>query len=318
MNLDVIIHRYGEWTMLMLGESILSLLIVDVSGGSDYYGTFYAGILSTILLQYQHYRSQPHHADEHAMRHKKEAAVAFSILMQIYSAALILLGVCNKMFLFEYVYEDAGSHRRMTERNEEENPMLFDVPRGLAGGSAAALEYTTADRQQRIAYFYCGSMAVVWLTCDLMLIVHRGLKHNIARCYWKRTHKAKFLAVTLILLRVGLIAFIATLFLYVTDPLVLPVIGLCCIFAQLILRVISSVVFPDDGVHSEVDAHGNHVEVEDDEDENKWPNTTQAQAVPGKQGDAEDFTTTSEVEPQDITRRKSGYQVVSDECYYVG
>jgi hypothetical protein len=329
MNIQFVIHRYGEWTMLMLGESILSLLIVDISGGYDYYGTFYTGILSVILLQYLHFRSQPHHADEHAMRRKKEAGVAFSILMQIYSAALILLGVSYKMFLFEYVYEDAGSHRMMTEQGAGTRRMFFAVPRGLAGGGAAALQYETDDRQQRIAYFFCGCMAVVWLTCDLMIIVHRGLKDNLNRCYCEHTHKARSLAITLIVSRVGLIVFIATLSLYVTDPLVLPVTGLCCIFVQLILRVISGVVFPDDGVHSEVDEHGDHVEVEDDEDENKWPNTTQAQAVPGNQVDAEDVTTSSEVEHhaisrhksevkiQDISRRKSDYQVASDECYCV-
>ena len=44
--------------MLMLGESILSLLIVDVVDGDPRYdATFYAGILSVILLQYLHYRT---------------------------------------------------------------------------------------------------------------------------------------------------------------------------------------------------------------------------------------------------------------------
>ena len=264
----------------MLGESILSLLIVDISGGSDYYGTFYTGILSVVLLQYLHFRSQPHHADEHAMRRKKEAGVAFVILMQIYSAALILLGVSYKMFLFEYVYEDAaGSHRTLIHDNEGAHGMLFDVTRGLAGGESAALEYDTADRQQRIANFFCGSLAVVWFCSDAMLIVHKGLKDNVGRCKCKHTNKTKLVAVLLILLRVGLIAFMATLSLYVSDPLLLPVIGLCCIFGQLVLRVISNVVFPDDRVHSEVDDHGKHVIVEDDDDENKWPNTTQAQAL---------------------------------------
>lgn len=284
--------------MLMLGESILSLLIVDISGGSDYYGTFYTGILSVVLLQYLHFRSQPHHADEHAMRRKKEAGMAFVILMQIYSAALILLGVSYKMFLFEYVYEDEGSRRTLIQEGEGAHRMLFDVTRGLAGGGSAALEYDTADRQQRIANFFCGSLAVVWFCTDVMLIVHKGLKDNVGRCKCKHTHKTKLVAVVLILLRVGLIAFMATLFLYVTDPLLLPVTGLCCIFGQLILRVISNVVFPDDRVHSEVDDHGKHVIVEDDEDENTWPNTTQAQALQVQEEQVEPEETISTIQEQ--------------------
>lgn len=274
MNIEFCIHRYGEWTMLMLGESVLALLIVEVTGGVDYYATFYTGILSVILLQYLHFRSQPHHPDEHAMRRRKEAGITFSLLMQIYSAALILLGTCYKMFLFEYVYEDyEDSHRTL----------LWEVTRFLAG--SGALEYDTEDRQQLIANFFCGSLATVWFCQDGMMLMHKGLKDNMGRCRCKHTHKTKIVGVALIMVRVGLIVFIATLRGYVTDPLLLAVLGLCGIIAQVILRVICGIVFPDDGVHTEgVDDNGKPIVVEDDEDENKWPNVTQAQAVPRKQG----------------------------------
>jgi hypothetical protein len=63
MNINYTIHRYGEWIMLMLGESVLSLMIVDLSGSNDYVVTFYAGIISVILLEYLHFRSQPHDPD---------------------------------------------------------------------------------------------------------------------------------------------------------------------------------------------------------------------------------------------------------------
>ena len=39
-------HRLGEWVMLMLGESVLSLLIVEESAGRKYYVTFYSGMIS--------------------------------------------------------------------------------------------------------------------------------------------------------------------------------------------------------------------------------------------------------------------------------
>lgn len=283
MNIDFCIHRYGEWTMLMLGESILSLLIVEVTGGVDYYATFYTGILSVILLQYLHFRSQPHHPDDHAMRRKKEAGLGFSYLMQIYSAALILLGTCYKMFLYEYVYEDYENSHRM---------LLWEIPRLLAGGDSGALQYDAEDRQQRIANFFCVSLAIVWICQDLMMLMHKGLKDNMGRCRCKHTHKTKFVGIALIMARVGLIVFIVTLRGYVTDPLLLAVIGLCGIIAQVILRVISSIVFPDDGFHTEgVDEHGNPIIVEDAEDENKWPNTTQAQALPGKARDDPEATT---------------------------
>ena len=308
MNIDFSIHRYGEWTMLMLGESILSLLIVEVTRENDYYATFYTGILSVILLQYLHFRSQPHHPDEHAMRRKKEAGLGFIYLMKIQSAALILLGTCYKMFLYEYVYEDyENSHRTL----------LWEIPRLLAGDSGA-LQYDVEDRQQRIANFFCGSMAIVWLCQDLMMLMHKGLKDNVGRCRCKHTHKTRFVAVALIVPRVGLIVFIATLRGYVTDPLLLAVIGLCGIIAQVILRVISNIVFPDDGVHTEgVDELGSPIVVEDDENEKKWPNTTQAQALPNKtHADAEatgDSVSAEQYESSDSQIASTGEQGASSD-----
>jgi hypothetical protein len=41
-------HRLGEWVMLMLGESVLSLLIVEASVGRRYYVTFYSGMTSVM------------------------------------------------------------------------------------------------------------------------------------------------------------------------------------------------------------------------------------------------------------------------------
>ena len=72
--------------MLMLGESILSLLIVDVPDeDKDYYATFYSAMLTVILLQYLHFRSQPNHADGHALRRDKDAGVGYTIMQAIYS-----------------------------------------------------------------------------------------------------------------------------------------------------------------------------------------------------------------------------------------
>ena len=106
MHIDYAIHRYGEWTMLLLGESVLSLVIVTLSGQRDYIITFLAGVVSTVWLEYLHFRSQPHDPDEHALRRNKASAIVFSLLMMLYSCTLIVLGASFKMFLFEFVYQD--------------------------------------------------------------------------------------------------------------------------------------------------------------------------------------------------------------------
>jgi hypothetical protein len=240
MNIDYSIHRYGEWVMLMLGESILSLLIVDVSQGVHYYWTFLSGVVSIILLQYLHFRSQPEDADEHAMRRSRPAGVCFTYLMYAYSMALIILGTSYKMFLFEFLYkeEDDNDKRRM---------LLFPLfQRFLAGGDSAALRFSTDERLQRIAYFFCGSMAVVWFCLDGMTLTHGGYEKKKKHCECDGVWWTKPVGALLVLIHVCLIGFMASFCLYETRPEILSFVGLCCILVQLTLRAVGSFLFPND------------------------------------------------------------------------
>ena len=302
MNINFCIHRYGEWTMLMLGESVLSLLIVDVVEGAEYYKTLISGVISITLLEYLHFRSQPHNPDDHAMRRKKEAGIAFSYTMWIYSAALIVLGTSYKMLLYEYVYEekankaykesssggddygsdsgygggDDDSHRR--------GRMLFgDLGRALAGADDAVVGYDP-DRRQAIAHFFCGSMAIVWFCSDLMITIHRGLKDNLGRCRFEQEGSTKkVLGLCLVLIRVGLIAFIATLSQYVTEPDFLAFIGLMGILTQVALRYIGSIIFDehddDDDLILPQELMGHFEKSDASFQPKKWPNVTEGQAV---------------------------------------
>lgn len=235
----------------MLGETVLSLLIVDLIESPGYFRTFFCGLLSIIALEWLHFRSQPHHADAHAMRRHKNAGVLFNLLNQVYSIALVILGATYKMFLFEYVYSNQaaaatnadtyvgnGAHRRsMLER------LLPSLSRLLAGGESAALRFDTEDRQRRIAIFFSGSLAVVWFCMDAMVLTHRGLKANVERLECKDL-KNRIFCKLLTLIRLMLIAMAATLFLYEQRPDALSVIGLAGIVVQLILRMVGLIVFP--------------------------------------------------------------------------
>jgi xanthosine utilization system XapX-like protein len=234
MNIGYCIHRYGEWTMLMLGETVLSLLIVNLSEGYDYYLTFFSGVISIILLEYLHFRSQPHDPDEHALRRDKNSGFVFLVLMQVYSASLIILGASYKMLLYEYVYAEDGNRRML----------LPALTRLLAAGESAALRFETDDRRQRIANFFCGSMALVFFCMDAMAIAHRGISANVHRCEFEATQKTRYWVVFLIALRVAVIGFIASLSQYTTAPDVLAFVGLCGILVQLFLRVMGSFAFP--------------------------------------------------------------------------
>jgi hypothetical protein len=270
MNIDFVIHRTGEWTMLMLGESILSLLIVDIERGINYSLTFYSGIISAILLQYMHFRSQPHHADGHAMRRTREAGIAFSFLMQAYSASLVAVGGSYKMLLYEFTYEgeyDSGYGKRLLTPS-------YDPPlsRSLAGGPPSG--FSEEDRQQRVANIFCISLAIVWFTSDLMTLCHKGISSNLDRCYCDKDSKFSKIGAVVIFLRLSLLAFIATLSQYMYDPTYIAIIGLAGNMAQVILREMSTAIFSNGKDHATHDGE-KHSE-ESDEDDDIWPNVTHA------------------------------------------
>ena len=284
MNISFAIHRFGEWIMLMLGESVLSLLIVDRSGGLDYYKTFFSGIISITLLEYLHFRSQPSHADDHAMRKSVYAGLLFNVFHQVYSAALVALGAGYKMLLYEYVYDakdDGSDHRRLSS-----NLLL----RLLAGSDESGSQFSAEERQQRTAHIFCGSLALVWFCLDGMVVIHKGLKDNLGRCRCEQSGGLKWTSVLFTLARVGLIVFMATLSQYITEPETLAFLGLVGIIAQIVLRLIGSSIFPDYDLADQEDEEGRI-----------WPNTTKPMAIPADNQDSEAKDGLDDTKPQEQT-----------------
>lgn len=234
MNIDYSIHRYGEWVMLLLGESVLSLLIVTISDGYEYYKTFFSGVITVILLEYLHFKSQPHDPDFHALRKSRYSGFFYTNLLWVYSASLVILGTSYKMFLYEFVYED----------DNEEHRALFPIFNRFLAAETTALRFETADRQQRIAHFFSGSLALVFLCLDLMILAHRGVKPNMDRL--KKGWKIKILVALLVALRLAIIVFVGTVSQYITDPAQLAGMGVGCVFLQLACRVLLNFVIPDE------------------------------------------------------------------------
>jgi hypothetical protein len=212
--------------MLVLGESVLSLLIVDTPDDAyDYFITFIFGILSIVLLQYLHFRSHPRDPDQHAMRRHIRNGIMYASLLQLYSTSLIVLGASYKMLLYEYVYAE----------------------KSLSAGAstAAAMRFDTADRKQRVAYFFSASMAAVFLCFDGIIFSHQGFQRREERCH--ETLSLQVMGTSLALARLALIGFVATMGLYVTEPRAVAGIGFGSIIIQILIWEIDSrVFFPSD------------------------------------------------------------------------
>ena len=190
-------------------------------------------------------------ADEHAMRRNKVRGYAFLILVQLFSAALIILGASYKMLLYEFIYEDYDKDEG--EDDSHRRGLLFTLPRKtflhrwLAGGEGGALLFDKEDRQQRIANFFCGSMSAVFLLSDLLIVVHKGIKEHME--HYRNTPApkvVKLLAPLLLFVRLGVIAFFASLSQYVTDGSMIAFVGLVCIVVELMLRVVGTALYREE------------------------------------------------------------------------
>jgi len=239
--------------MLLIGESVLSLLIVDVSQGFDYYLTFFAGIFSIIFLNILHFQSQPHDPDQHAMRVDILSGVLFSRLYYVYSIALIVLGTTYKMFLFEFVYADVADTTTVADAGGEGRRSLWSSVassgRWLAGSSGALL-LDPDERRQSVTAFFSGSLAVVFFCMDALIVLHRGFGVSVKRVESLQLHNRLF-GPLLTVVRIGIIALASTVFMYEQEPQHLSIIGLGTILGQLIIRAIGTYLFPPDAEEAE-------------------------------------------------------------------
>jgi hypothetical protein len=232
--------------MLMLGESVLSLLIVDVVESGDYYKTFVSGLVSIILLQYLHYQSQPTDPNDHAMRRSFGAGFVFYWLTQVYSLSLIVFGSSYKMLLYEFIYRDhedsvyssSGNHRRSVIQH------VFNKPRWLAASADSFVsQLDPEDRQQREANFFSGSLAVIFFCLDALSLAHRGISAQWKRCECADTRIKKIFAWSLVACRVALLSLTASMSQFVSDPEKIATIGVFIILSQLCVRYIGIYIF---------------------------------------------------------------------------
>jgi hypothetical protein len=290
MNIDFTIHRHGEWTMLVLGESILSLLIVDGTA-KDYFLIFYSGMITVILLQYLHFRSQPHDPDCHAMRRDKNAGIVYSNTFVFYSAALIVVGVSYKMFLFESSYDKNTDHR-LLRRVSVLPPTGDENNRWLAATGVISCGPGGDEKEQNIAHLFCGAMAIVFFCMDVTVLAHVGVKKEVGKCKFadgvctatgKKIKHFNHKGIILVVFRCAITIFMATLSQWITDPSNLAEIGLAAVVCQLVNRFLGDLFFPEDEHYGHSQHH--HREGMDDEydeeydEEYKWPNVTHAQAI---------------------------------------
>ena len=272
LNLEYLIHRIGEWVMLMLGESILSILTIGhhqatidtvEEGHSSRIPTaipFYAGILQITMFQYLFFRSQPSEAKDHVMRRSQWGGMFFFYNHTFYSAALILVGCSFKMIL---------SPEKMLQQQEEDD---YDY-----------------DITERIALVYAVSQAVSFMALDNMTTSHRGFRENFRRfraTFAGEGDTTSCAFVPTIVLLVNWALIVLTLCLsFVEDLALLSILGCLLVFCQTMLRTVGLKYFPvtiaqmERAKHPHRSSHLFDAQVDNESEHQRWPNVTEPVAV---------------------------------------
>ena len=241
-NIDYMIHRYGEWIMLMIGESILSLSIVETTDVADYYLVASFGVLTVILLQILKFESEPAHADEHALWRNQQAGMSFSILIQIISMGLIAFGVSFKVFLttiHSEASEDAYGYESDSYGEEYGDDSYGDKYGSDYNDGHRMLAAVPTIADKAMGALYCGSLTIVLLSMELMLGTHRSVQDIWSLLYHDRENGVFNIPIVAIsILKFVLIAMVATLNKWVTDPTSLTLIGFGVVTALAITRVV--------------------------------------------------------------------------------
>lgn len=186
----------------------------------DFLFTFYCSLLAVVFLCYLHYQSQPQVCN-HAMRRSKDAGVLWGMVGPIYSFSLVCLGAAFTFFL-EYFSMVDGGHRL------------------LAGG-----DDRTSERE-RSAHLFCGSLAIIFACMDGSVVLHIGLEEISNRLH--TNGKRNPASIIVLLLRLGVIPFTATLSQWETEPDRLAMIGLLCVLSQLVVRKLGNIFLVHDDV----------------------------------------------------------------------
>jgi PAS domain S-box-containing protein len=178
----------------MIGEGVLSLLIVETTESKEYFTVSCFGVLTVMGIHVLIFESQPSTSQGHAVYRSLRAQMLFGLLVQILSMALIAFGVCFKIMLTTIVLEETS----------------YESDRRLATTPAVSNDATTA--------LFSGSLTIILITLELMLATHKGAKGVSQGLFKKRDggdrgiiKKINKPVLALSVFKIGLIVFAGTI-----------------------------------------------------------------------------------------------------------
>jgi len=211
MNIDFLIHRFGEFNMIFFGEAIMGLLIVNTAEHFYYRIQLCLGVLSVMILQNFKYESEPHGEKHYLWGGGLRALCVYSFLTELLCLFMVGLAISYKSWLILvaeewddnielFEEEVAGSPEQEAELEES-----FGTERRLNAGGPEMTFYASET-------LYSISLAVVLLIIVVMSYSHIGFKKMIFPIRHGRLHYSSLLR---LIIQLGLIIFVGTMHFWV-------------------------------------------------------------------------------------------------------
>ena len=116
LHIGFVTHRVGELMMLMLGESVLSLVVTKIPAASEtdtaatstpfynmgitmFHAALVAGFLTSVSCMWLQYSSSTFHAREHVLRRSGRGGVVWMNVVWLHAFVLVVVGVALRMML---------------------------------------------------------------------------------------------------------------------------------------------------------------------------------------------------------------------------
>ena len=102
-----LLHRHGEWLMLLIGESIFSMLLstggIKTSNAQDQwkvYGTYFCALYMALLLHFNAFTYESWNPETHALkRTASRAQMAYFLCRNVYYGSILSFGIALKVHM---------------------------------------------------------------------------------------------------------------------------------------------------------------------------------------------------------------------------
>ncbi len=245
---DYLIKRYGEFTLLMLGESILSLIgIGHTTISRDYYLVVIVGIVTVIWLHFLHFESELQNASEHALWGHRWNTVCYILIIQVITISLIGFGssfkgesvttlalrlilLTVKISLIHLILNMPVFLHEVIDENTHESTH-----------ESANESKTQPTHEKNGTIFFVIVLSLVVVSLELLNLCHTGIKRAVGHLFQTiegGKRKLYWPIVIISLIKVAIFLFCMTLHKWLDEPEYIVPAGCAVVIALSITRVV--------------------------------------------------------------------------------